>query len=655
MAIGRRQLLASVALTALAAPVLTKATATRAAAAEPGAVPGAAAVPGTAATGSGPLFMQIVAHEDDDILFMNPDLSNALADGTPSVTVFVTAGNATGDPCATVCWDTAGEPLRTWNRQMGAVNAYSRMTGVGDTDPATDEVGHWTAEAWTVAGKQVERYVLKGRPVHLVFLNLHDARLGGVLNGGTDTTVVPKDSPLSGPSTYTAADVVEVLRQLMATYRPTVLRAQDELPDRRYSGDHSDHVAAAKFAGQAAGLYGGNLIQVNYRDYNIGDAPVNLDPATAGAKGVYFSEYAGHDHSDGNYSALWFSRMYYRWSRGTSWAGLNQDGRPQVFIVRAGALHTYWRQADGSWGGPLRMADPGGRIAPGIAVGTNADGRLEVFARRLTDHHLLSLPQAVPNGRWWDSWADHGNPNTGLGNEDQVGVPAVANSLDGRLELFVKNGGGGLSGIRQTTPGGVWTGTWTDFGGTDLQDPVTAIRNGAGAIEVFAATRTAVLGWHQSTPNGAITGPDPIPDARPASPPKAALDQDGRIELAYREVGTGAVLVSYQTRPGGPWSRTPAPLGGHGGVGEPATATLAGRVVLFERNAAGGVSTTAQTAPDNGYGPWQDLGGTVLDHPAALTDGTGVLHLFAIGTDGRVYLRTATTPTTFGPWQSLPL
>ncbi|KJS63333.1 PIG-L family deacetylase [Streptomyces rubellomurinus] len=417
MAIGRRQLLTSVALTALAAPLLAKGAATRA----------SAAVGAPVAAGSGPLFMQVVAHEDDDILFMNPDLSNALANGTPSVTVFVTAGNITGDCAGSSCDGPAGDSVRTWNRQMGAINAYSRMTGVGDTDPSTDEVGHWTAEVCWVAGKQVERYVLKDRPVHLIFLNLHDMGLAGLLDGGTGTTIVPKGSLLSGPSTYTAADVVEVLRQLMVTYQPTVLRAQDELPDSRYAGDHSDHVTAAKFAGQAASQYGGALIQVNYRDYNITDSPANLDPATAGVKGLFVSEYASHDHG-GGWETAWYSRMYYRWSRGTSWAGLNQDGRPQVFVVRAGALYTYWRQADGTWGGPARMADPGGRLAPGIAVGTNADGRMEIFARRLTDHHIISLPQGTPNGWWWNSWADHGNPNAGLGNADQVGVPAVAAS-----------------------------------------------------------------------------------------------------------------------------------------------------------------------------------------------------------------------------------
>ncbi|WP_441247053.1 PIG-L family deacetylase [Kitasatospora sp. McL0602] len=644
MAVSRRRFLASFAATALALPVLAETAATRS----------AAAVGAAGLLGSGPLFMQVVAHEDDDLLFMNPDLSTAIAGGTPSVTVFVTAGNGTGDPCASYCWDTEGEPLRTWNRQMGAVNAYSRMAGAGDTDPTTDEAGRWTAEAWTVAGKQVERYVLKGRPVHLIFLNLHDGQLAEVQAGGTDTTIVPVGSPLSGPSTYAADDVIEVLRQLMVAYQPTVLRAQDENPDSRYSGEHPDHLAAAAFVGEAARQYGGSLIQINYRNYNIGDCPVNLDPATAGDKNVFFSEYASHDHS-GLFNASWFSRMYYRWSRGTSWVGLNQDGRPQVFVVRAGFLWTQWRWGDGNWSGALRLADPGGRLAPGIAVGNNADGRLEVFARRLTDHRIISLAQDTPNGGWRNTWTDHGNPNTQLGGQDQVGVPVVANDQDGRLEIFVKNGGGGVSSTWQTAPSGGWVGAWADLGGSDVQDPVTAIRNGVGAIEVFASTRTGILGWWQGAPNSTIYGPGLIPGARPASPPTAALDQDGRIELAFREVGTGAMLVSYQTRAGGSWVQAPVSLGGHGGVGEPAATTFRGRVVLFERNRGNGVSSTAQNAPNSDYADWQDLGGTVLDFPATITDGDGVLHVFAIGTDGSVYYRTSTTATSFDDWQVLPL
>ncbi|AUG75443.1 hypothetical protein CFP65_0480 [Kitasatospora sp. MMS16-BH015] len=640
MALARRRFLASLAATALTLPVLAERAATPAAAA--------------GLLGSGPLFMQVVAHEDDDILFMNPDLYNAISIGTPAVTVFVTAGNITGDPCPTYCYDAAGDPLRTWNRQMGAVNAYSRMTGVGDGDPTTDEVGHWTVDTWTVAGKQVERYVLKGRPVHLIFMNMHDAGLDDVQAGDTDTSIVPANSPPSlSSSAYTVADSVAVLRQLMVAYQPTVLRTQDENPDSRYTGEHPDHLAAAAFAGEAARQYGGKLIQISYRDYNISDCPVNLDPATTADKSLFFSEYASHDHS-GNHEDSWFSRMYYRWSRGTSWAGLNADGRPQVFVVRAGGLWTHWRWWDGTWGGPQLLADPGGRLAPGVAVGNNADGRLEVFARRLTDHHIISLAQDTPNGGWRSAWVDHGNPNAGAGGEDQVGVPVVANDQDGRLEIFVKNGSGGVSCTWQTAPSGGWVGSWADLGGSDVQDPVTAIRNGVGAIEIFASTRSGILGWWQGAPNSTIYGPGLIPGAQPASPPKAALDQDGRIELAFRQSGTGAMLVSYQVRPGGSWVQAPVSLGGDLGVGEPAAATLGGRVVLFERNRGGGVSTTAQGAPNSNYTGWRDLGGMVLDYPSAVTDGAGVLHVFAIGTDGRVYYRTSTTATSFDDWRGLP-
>ncbi|MFF1796990.1 PIG-L family deacetylase, partial [Kitasatospora sp. NPDC058263] len=88
---GRRRMLALLATAALAEPLL-------------------AARPPTAAAASGaiaPLVMQVVAHEDDDILFMNPDLAASLAAGVPTVTVVLTAGIQTGDPCPANC---GGQP-----------------------------------------------------------------------------------------------------------------------------------------------------------------------------------------------------------------------------------------------------------------------------------------------------------------------------------------------------------------------------------------------------------------------------------------------------------------------------------------------------------------------------------------------------------------
>ena len=55
--------------------------------------------------------------------------------------------------------------------------------------------------------------------------------------------------------------------------------------------------------------------------------------------------------------------------------------------------------------------------------------------------------------------------------------------------------------------------------------------------------------------------------------------------------------------------------------------------MVFERNDGTGVSTTRQSAPDSPYGSWTDLGGTIVDYPAATTDATGAAVLFVVGTE----------------------
>ena len=44
-----------------------------------------------------PLLLQILAHPDDDLYFMNPDTQHTLDSGVPLVSVYVTGGEANGD------------------------------------------------------------------------------------------------------------------------------------------------------------------------------------------------------------------------------------------------------------------------------------------------------------------------------------------------------------------------------------------------------------------------------------------------------------------------------------------------------------------------------------------------------------------------------
>ena len=78
--------------------------------------------------------------------------------------------------------------------------------------------------------------------------------------------------------------------------------------------------------------------------------------------------------------------------------------------------------------------------------------------------------------------------------------------------------------------------------------------------------------------------------------------------------------------------------------------------MVFERNDATGVSMTSQQAPDSTYGAWTDLGGTVVEYPAATIDNTGVVYVFAIGYDGALYVRKQFGPgagSPFNSWQDI--
>ena len=68
-----------------------------------------------------PKRLSIVAHEDDDLIFQNPALLEAIADGDCVRTVYVTAGDA-------------GKAKRYWHeREQGPRAAHAQMAGVADS------------------------------------------------------------------------------------------------------------------------------------------------------------------------------------------------------------------------------------------------------------------------------------------------------------------------------------------------------------------------------------------------------------------------------------------------------------------------------------------------------------------------------------------
>ena len=614
--------------------------------------------PATPCTGG---YMQVVAHEDDDLIFMNPDVDRTIGSGTTTVTVYVTAGEyGASDPA-----------LRARTRQRGVQNAYAAMAGVADGDDATQL--EWDRVAVPVASRYVERYSLRARPcVALAFMNLPDSGLAH-LNGSPThfvNTVVPTGGVAPGSYVYTRADVLAVLGGLLGQHLPTVLRYQDDAPDWRYAHDHDDHVAAAGFARDAAAAYGGPLYTLPYRGYGVENLRANLDPSTVDRKTSIMRMYAALDtwvlvNPNDPGSALgaayqtWLARSYYRWPRGTQWAARNADGTAQAFVVRNGQIFNYRQTLAGGWAPPRELTGAGGPVAPGVAAITGKDGRLALFVRLLSTHQIRMWRQTVASG---DSgtWTDLGNPNTGLGHDASVGSPAAVINEDGRLEVFVKNGGGGVS-TRFEVPGGSWYPGWHDLqGGPHVQDGLCAVLNPGGNIELFASTLGEIKHWYQLNPNGAIVSNPSFPGTVPASPPGCALTEAGTIDVVYRREATGQMTVSWQDVPDGGWGPGPVDIAGVvGGVGEPAMVTTApgsdpdNRIMLFARDAAGTVSFTRQTAANMGYGSWLSMGDElIVDYPAATVGVGDRVVVFAVRAGG-VYAavqQAAGGTANFGPW-----
>lgn len=592
--------------------------------------------------------VQVIAHPDDDILFMNPDLAASIHSGQPTTSIYLTGGESSMP-------NPAGYAAQ---RQEGTRAAYAHMAGVPND---------WTRQVIPAGNRMVETDHLTARPdLRIVFLNVPEdnnpAAAGGkhaltrLFNGqaAAVNTLVPDTGTVRDSVAYRRADVVNVLVELFARFRPTVVRAQDPQPDSRYQSqwggfhDHPDHVVAARFTQEALQRYTTEHPEtraalVQYRDYNIADAPINLAEADQARKKDYFAAYLPHDSEanlGGSYKD-WTERSYYRWTRGGRWADRDAQGEIHAFAVDGPQLTHWWRTPDGSWQGPETSPAPE-PLRPTVTVLADRSGRLILLAQRMDGRSVL-VKRQLPGGTWPPQWSDIGSPQPQGEATAEVGVPTAAIDGAGCLAVLLKNAGGGVSIRREATPGsGEWEPGWNDLGGTDVQDGVTVAPGNDNLLHVFASTRERVLHWQEQVPHGTFEQiRSPFRQIRPAGPPAAVREPGGRMRIFARTADNGNLAAVADLNPF--WWQVPGHLSNPGGMSSPVVVAREGKTgpqsVVFVRNSAGGVSALRQEAAS---GQWADLGGPVLDQPAPVVESDGSITLLATGTDGRLLINQDT-------------
>ncbi|WP_322994719.1 PIG-L family deacetylase [Castellaniella sp.] len=233
--------------------------------------------------------LAIVAHPDDDLLFMNPDQSNAIHQGRCVWTVYLTSGDrGSGLPYLLA-------------RERGIQAAYAHMAGVAN---------RWITSSWTVMNKPVVRHVLRDQPrIHLLMLRIPDPWLGAgwgsltplSLLESTPGTNIRTDAPYE--QTYSRNDLVDWLAQLIQAVRPNEVRLMDasiQIPYQKLcwrcrGHDHPDHIASARLVNEAMQEAPGSYHQQAYLGYPSQELPANLSPAAKALKTVTFLRYMAND------------------------------------------------------------------------------------------------------------------------------------------------------------------------------------------------------------------------------------------------------------------------------------------------------------------------------------------------------------------------
>ncbi|MFD7228962.1 PIG-L family deacetylase [Streptomyces sp. NPDC059881] len=623
--------------------------------------------------------MQIVAHPDDDLFFMNPDTSQSVATGRSLTSVYLTAGESDGvnarrdDPRPPA----ADKAAYAEARQNGIRAAYAEMA-TGDRTSA------WSRTAVpTAGGGTAELDVLRAEPqISLVWVQLREAgsingdrprSLHGLWDGRVDalSSQLASGAPVREDFAYTKRQVVDTIAGLLERFRPTFVRMQDPTPGRTAKGtyaDHQDHLYGARFAQAALARYaevpGHPRFGVQtYLGYFTGGLPRTLDPAGAEAKLRTLKTYAwmdGADHcgdpagcGDRKVAARpaghgWAQTVRYTRGDSTSWVQPGADGAAWAFSVLDRRLAVWHRAAaDAAWTGPRLLS--GGGIDSGVTSVRLPDGRIAVLGTRTTlgaraaDYRrdVVLTVQRTPGGDF-GPWVPLGTPerDDASGTSD-ISAPAAAVDTAGRLTVYLRDGGHRLSG-RAELPGGGW-GAWTPLGGSDLHgDPVVAA-DAAGRHTVFVSTPRSVVAWTRTAPDAPPSGPRPtgLPPTTLALSATADPGGDG-VRLWYRAPVTGEVR-SVHFGDQGLRGSGPRGLGfrGTAGTAAPVTSSVpsagvagfgpvsAAGDLLAVRSRTGTLATTPSvsvaastpTVPGTRGPAWTESGFLFAGAPAGLTGG----------------------------------
>jgi LmbE family N-acetylglucosaminyl deacetylase len=244
--------------------------------------------------------LNVVAHPDDDLIFLSPDLLSALRSAEAMRTVFLTSG------------DSGRGRLYAAAREEGVRRAYAALCGAPNL---------WNLAEQSCAGLTVRVHTLRGHPrVSIAFVRLPDGSPDGLgTRRGRGQSLqrllegeIPFLEQVGSTGRVRLQQLVEALAHLLEAFRPTETRVLDhEGPFG--NGDHSDHLASARVVRLAHAQAPADGWLTAYQGYPVSALPANVPADLLADKMASIRRYARCDPAfrDG-YDPAWVARQHVR-------------------------------------------------------------------------------------------------------------------------------------------------------------------------------------------------------------------------------------------------------------------------------------------------------------------------------------------------------
>jgi hypothetical protein len=430
----------------------------------------------------------VVAHEDDDLLFTNPDLQRSIVAGHAIRVVYVTSAG-TSDP---VSWRA---------REHGVFKPLMTMAKA-TFDPITDSATYWTCGPHVYAGSTAQLCTLTQNPrVNVVYLRVPDGKVASlwVTDNGAPFFVTPAPTLTSvdGLDTYTRAGLVDAIAAIFTEVGPERVGMLDSTFG--YGDDHLDHHAVGFFALEALHQWGGVTQARIYRGYTMDGAPdyyktpeaepVNLSPEEYTEKHAIMYAYAG-GFPDGSTYDNWCRRQYVisRVAKGVGALagagggcldakdGATADGTPVVVATCDGSAAQRWTLTPGyqvqgrggkclaiAAGGAVQLAACAANAAQkwslfangqlrgdnGICLADNGDGTVgakvctfEVAGTRRQPRAAQRFTQLASPAFAWSKDADFSDAQVGASPASYRSLQVLDLDGDGYSDACIRLGGG---------------------------------------------------------------------------------------------------------------------------------------------------------------------------------------------------------------------